>query len=146
MGGLAGALEAIEFNQSKVIDMAKKKEPVEGVQRRNVKVRPAPKRKVKKPLAPKLQALIRVKGIIQAGDPKNNEAIIQVIRSGHSVFCKVGDEVAGGNAKVVQIGDGVTFEYLGKNVKLGIRQQVSQAKGLLAGPEGQASFAQGGKR
>lgn len=75
---------------------------------------------VQKPVAPALSTLLRVKGIMDFGDPKTTEAIIEIIRGNQIKTFKVNDTVAEVGATVTQIDAGVTFNYDGKSVKLSV--------------------------
>jgi hypothetical protein len=78
--------------------------------------------------------LIAVKGIMDYGDPKENEALIELLRANRTLSCKAGQTMQEVNAQVVKIEKAVTFKYDGKNVVLGIRDQAGSASGDLAAP------------
>lgn len=82
-----------------------------------------------KPSAPALSAIIRVKGIMDYGDPKENEAIIEVLYSGKTVSCKAGDRVEGIDAEVRKIDTGVLFAYDHGEVRLEVWRE-GQAESL----------------
>lgn len=88
-----------------------------------------------KPSAPALSAIIRVKGIMDYGDPKENEAIIEVLFSGKTVSCKAGDKVEGIDAEVRKIDTGVLFAYDHGEVRLEVWRE-GQAENLpVASPD-----------
>lgn len=88
-----------------------------------------------KPSAPALSAIIRVKGIMDYGDPKENEAIIEVLYSGKTVSCKTGDKVEGIEAVVRQIDTAVVFAYDNGEVRLEVWRE-GQAESLpVASPD-----------
>lgn len=74
-----------------------------------------------KPQTPALDTLIRVRGIMDFGDPKTNEAIIEDLKSGKSRSYHMGERVHGLDAVITQIDSGVTFTYDGKTVRLEMR-------------------------
>ena len=69
---------------------------------------------------PGLATLLRVKGIMDYGDPKNNEAIIEIVRANKTANFRVGDTIAEVNAVVTKVDTGVTFDYDGKSVRLNV--------------------------
>jgi type II secretory pathway component PulC len=74
-----------------------------------------------KPPAPDLATLIRVKGIMAYGDPKDNEAIIETIRINQTKTYRVGETVPEANAVVTSINKDnkvVEFTYDGKTTRL----------------------------
>lgn len=74
-----------------------------------------------KPVAPPLESLIRVKGIMDYGNPKTNEAIIEDVRSGRSQTYKTGEHLQEVDAVVKQIDSAVILEYDGKTVRMEMR-------------------------
>jgi hypothetical protein len=91
-----------------------------------------------KPAAPLLQTLIRLKGIMDFGDPKANEALIEDIRSGQTKGYRVGQVVEGVNATVVKVDTGVTLSCEGQTVRLEVEAQTRSESGPLAGPPAEA--------
>lgn len=75
---------------------------------------------VTKPAAPPLSSMIRVKGIMDFGDPKSTEAIIESIRINKTNNYKSGQAVEGVSATVTKIDSAVTFNYDGKAVTLSV--------------------------
>ena len=78
-----------------------------------------------KPPAASLGSLIRLKGIMDFGDPKNNEAIIEHIKSNQTKSYRVGESVQDVGAVIVHIDNGVTFKYDGKDVRLNVNSEES---------------------
>ena len=75
---------------------------------------------VSKPAVPPLSSMIRVKGIMDFGDPKSTEAIIESIRLNKTNNYKSGQAIEGVSATVTKIDSAVTFNYDGKTVTLGV--------------------------
>ncbi len=75
---------------------------------------------ISKPAAPPLSSMIRVKGIMDFGDPKTTEAIIESIRLNKTNNYKTGETVEGVGATVAKIDSTVTFNYDGKAVTLSV--------------------------
>lgn len=73
-----------------------------------------------KPVAPPLSAVIRVKGIMDFGDPKTVEAIIESIKLNKTNNYKAGQTVDGVSATITKIDSTVTFNYDGKAVTLSV--------------------------
>ena len=73
-----------------------------------------------KPAAPALSSLIRVKGIMDFGDPNTTEAIIETMRLNKTSNYKLGQNVEGVSATITKIDSGVTFNYDGKTVSLNV--------------------------
>ena len=76
-----------------------------------------------KPAAPKLSLLVRVKGILDFGDPASSEVIVESMRSNSTKNYKVGEPINGVAATVVKIDSLVTFKYDGAEVQLGPRAE-----------------------
>ena len=74
-----------------------------------------------KPAAPELSSLIRVRAILDFGDPKDNEVVVEVIRTGSSRSYRAGDLIGDVNASIVSIDKFVTFKYEGKTLQLDVR-------------------------
>jgi hypothetical protein len=74
-----------------------------------------------KPPSPDLSNLIRVRAILDFGDPKENEVVIEVIRTGNSKSYRVGESIADINASIMQIDKSVTFQYEGRTLQLDVR-------------------------
>lgn len=89
---------------------------------------------VAKTKAPPLETLIRVKGVFAYGDPKDNEALIEVIRSNQTRSYRVGETIPEINATVVKIDSSVTFQYDGKTLKLEIQNNQRADAGPMAVP------------
>ncbi len=73
------------------------------------------------PPVPELATLIRVKGIMAYGDPKDNEAIIEIIRINQTKTYRIGETVHETNAVITAIDKGVTFTYDGQTTRLEIK-------------------------
>lgn len=71
-----------------------------------------------KPPTPKLESFLRVKGIMDTGNAKTTEAIIEILREGKTRFVRVGEVISEANATVAKIDGSVVFLYDGKNVLL----------------------------
>ena len=80
---------------------------------------------VVKPPAPALGSLIRVKGIMDFGDPKTNEAIIEIIRDHSTRNFVAGTQVEGVGAAVLKVDSAVVFQYDGKEISMGVNSDVS---------------------
>ena len=78
-----------------------------------------------KPPAAPLASLIRVKGIMDFGDPKNNEAIIEHIKSTQTKSYRAGETLQDVGAVIVHIDSGVTFKYDGKDIRLNVNSEES---------------------
>jgi hypothetical protein len=91
--------------------------------------------------APPLETLIRVKGVFAYGDPKDNEALIEVIRSNQTKGYRVGETIPEVNATVVKIDSSVTFQYDGKTLKLEIQNNQRADAGPIAAPNGPNDLA-----
>jgi len=89
------------------------------------------------PPLPGLSTLIKIKGIMDFGDPKTNEALIENVKSSQTKGYKVGESVQDVNAVVKGIDTGVLFEYGGKEVRLGIQSNESAEVAPVAGFEEQ---------
>jgi len=89
-----------------------------------------------KPVAPPLEALIRVKGIMDYGDPKTNEAIIEDLRSGQAQNYKAGDKLKDLDALVKQVDVAVTLEYDGKTIRMDTRGGERSEHKPVASPSG----------
>lgn len=76
---------------------------------------------VQKPVAPDLNTLIRVKGILDFGDPKSNEAVIETLRNNQTRNYRVGDTIPDINAVISKIDTAVTFEYDSKTLRIEIK-------------------------
>ena len=97
-----------------------------------------------KAVAPLLQTLIRLKGIMDFGDPKVNEALIEDIRSGQTKSYRVGQVVEGVNATVTKVDSGVTLVYEGQTVRLEVQSETHSETAPLAGPgEGKVTARKG---
>ena len=94
-----------------------------------------PRKEAAKPAAPTLSSLIRVKGIMDFGDPKTNEAIIENARTNEARSYRVGDTLQGIPAVVTAIDEAVTFTYEGKPVRLGVSSP-DKDQGPVAVPGG----------
>jgi hypothetical protein len=90
---------------------------------------------VQKPLAPALGTLIHVKGIMDFGDPKTCEAIIESVRANKMRNYKIGETVDGISAVVTKIDSAVTFNYDGKSVTLNVNSGESVQGPPTAGRE-----------
>lgn len=88
-----------------------------------------------KNITPSLDSLIRVKGIMDFGDPKTNEALIEILKSRKTVSCTVGQTVEGVGAVVFKIDEGVTFKYDNKTIKLKIDEGKQVNARFLASPD-----------
>ena len=97
-----------------------------------------------KPAAPRLETLVRLKGIMDFGDPKLNEAIIEETRTGTSQSYRAGDRLKGVEAVVKKVDAGATLEYEGKEVRLEVRRDDRADSGPMAGPEGSSQTVTGG--
>lgn len=86
-----------------------------------------------KPAAAPLASLIRVKGIMDFGDPKAVEAIIEQVRTNKMANYKVGDTVEGVGAVITKIDATVTFMYDGQTVSLGVNSGESAEAPATAG-------------
>lgn len=75
---------------------------------------------VQKPPVPNLSTLIRVKGIMDFGDPKTNEAIVETIKSNQTKNYRVGESVQDVHAVVTSIDSAVTFTYDGKSIRMNV--------------------------
>jgi hypothetical protein len=80
--------------------------------------------------APELSTLIRVKGILDYGNPKENEALIEIIKTNQTMSCKTGDAVQGVSAVIVLIDSAVTFRYEGKLCRLGTSSGEAESSSL----------------
>jgi type II secretory pathway component PulC len=80
----------------------------------------APKAEVQapKPPAPKLSSILKLKGIMDFGDPKANEAILENLRTNQIRGYKAGQSIEGIDAKIIKIENDVYFEYDGQKIKL----------------------------
>lgn len=92
---------------------------------RKVEVQPA--------ATPDLATLVRVKGILDFGDPKNNEALVESIRSNQTKAYKVGESLDGINATIALIDTAVTFNYDGKKVRLKVNAESTSSALPVAG-------------
>lgn len=81
-----------------------------------------------------LNSLIRLRGVMDFGDPNSNEAIIENLRTGETKSYRVGQVVDGPNAKVTRIDDGATFQYEGQDVRLEVPRDPETGSGPLTGP------------
>ena len=97
------------------------------------------------PPAPELHTLIRVKCIMDFGDPKKNEAVIESLRTRQSKAYKAGDTIADVNATITEIGETVTFSYDGKVLKMDMRINERAESLPIATPNGPAPLAAGQK-
>lgn len=80
---------------------------------------------VQKPAAPALSTLLRVKGIMDFGDPKTTEAIVEIIRANQIKTFKVNDTINEVGATITQIDAAVIFNYDGKSVRLSVNSAES---------------------
>jgi hypothetical protein len=97
-----------------------------------------------KPPTPALDTLIRVKGIMDFGDSKSNEAIIEDVKSGRSQNYHVGEQVRGTEAVITQIDSGVTFKYDGKSVRLEMRGNERSESKPMASPGSDVRLSENG--
>jgi hypothetical protein len=81
-----------------------------------------------------LNSMIRLKGTMDFGDPKSNEAIIENLRTNETKSYRVGQVVEGPNAKVLKIDQAVTFTYEGQEVRLEVPRDPETGAGPLTGP------------
>ena len=88
---------------------------------------------VQKPAAPSLSTLIRIKGIMDFGDPKTTEAIVEIIKANQVKTYKVNDTIVEVGATVTSIDSAVTFNYDGKSVKLSVNSGESAEVAPTAG-------------
>lgn len=88
---------------------------------------------VQKPPAPALSSLLRVKGILDFGDPKTAEAIIEIIRGNQIKTFKVNDTIVEVGATLTHIDTAVTFNYDGKSVRLSVNSGESADVAPTAG-------------
>jgi hypothetical protein len=96
---------------------------------------------VQKPVAPNLGSLIRVKGIMDYGDPKTCEAIVESLRSNKTKSYRIGDTIDDVSAKVTKVDTGVTFEYDGKSVTLNVNSGETAESAPTAGNPGAPAVA-----
>jgi hypothetical protein len=94
----------------------------------------APKADTAKRTVMPLNSMIRLKGTMDFGDPKSNEAIIENIRTNETKSYRVGQMVEGPNAKVLKIDQAVTFTYEGQEVRLEVPRDPETGAGPLTGP------------
>jgi hypothetical protein len=88
---------------------------------------------VQKPAAPALSSLLRVKGILDFGDPKTAEAIIEILRGNQIKTFKVNETIAEVGATITLIDTGVTFNYDGKSVRMTVNSGESADAAPTAG-------------
>lgn len=81
-----------------------------------------------------LNSMIRLRGVMDFGDPKSNEAIIENLRTNETKSYRVGQMVEGPNAKVLKIDQAVTFTYEGQEVRLEVPRDPETGAGPLTGP------------
>jgi len=96
---------------------------------------PKPPEPPKKTVMP-LRSLVRLKGVMDFGDPNSNEAIIEILRTGETKSCSAGKVInlaPNPNAKVLKVDSGVTFEYQGKEVRLDVPRDPETSSGPLTG-------------
>jgi hypothetical protein len=98
---------------------------------------------VAKPSAPDLSTLIRLKGIMSYGDPKDNEAIIELIRTGQVKTFKAGETILELNATILQVDSVVTVKYDDKTIKLEVKNTNTAERGSIAQPAGMEEFLAG---
>lgn len=91
-----------------------------------------------KPPAPKLSTIVRLKGIMDFGDPKTNEVILENVRTNQTRGYKAGQSVDGIDAKIIKIDSDVLIEYDGQKIRLKIDGEEAAEALPLAGqnPEG----------
>ncbi len=84
-----------------------------------------------------LETLIRVKGIMDFGDPKSMEAIIETMRASRTANYKVGDTIESVGAVVTKIDSAVTFNYDGRSITLNVNSgEAAEAPPPAAGNVG----------
>lgn len=86
-----------------------------------------------KPPAPKLSSIVRLKGIMDFGDPKTNEVILENVRTNQTRGYKAGQSVDGVDAKILKIDNDVLIEYDGQKIKLKIDGEEAAEALPLAG-------------
>jgi len=86
-----------------------------------------------KPPAPKLSTIVRLKGIMDFGDPKANEVILENVRTNQTRGYKAGQSVDGVDAKIIKIDNDVLIEYDGQKIKLKIDGEEAAEALPLAG-------------
>ena len=90
--------------------------------------------KVEKPAGPPIQSLIRLKGVMDFGNPKSSEALIENIGTGVVKTYKVGDTLDGIQATVEKIDTAVMIRYEGASVKLEMQNNDRTSIGPLVTP------------
>ncbi|MBI3828867.1 MAG: hypothetical protein HY291_05090 [Planctomycetes bacterium] len=98
-----------------------------------------------KAAAPALDSLIRIKGIMDYGDPKSNEAIIEDVKSGRAQSYRAGDRLQGVDAVVTQVDSGVSIQYDGKTVRMEVRGNEQSEGKPMASPGSNVRTAESGE-
>jgi len=98
-----------------------------------------------KAVAPDLATLVRVRGIMAYGDPKDNEAIIETMRTNTTRSYKAGDKISDVEATIQKVESTVTFNYDGKQVQLGMQSNERAGVNSIAQPTVQDSNIATGK-
>jgi len=88
-----------------------------------------------KPPVPSLKTLVRVKGIMDFGDPKSNEAIVETIKGNQTKSYRVNERVHEVDAVITLIDTAVTFQYDGKTIRLNVNSSESAEVLPTAGSE-----------
>lgn len=86
-----------------------------------------------KPPAPKLSTIVRLKGIMDFGDPKTNEVILENVRTNQTRGYKAGQSIDGVDARIIKVENDVWIEYDGQKIKLKIDGEEAAEALPLAG-------------
>lgn len=90
---------------------------------------------------PELGMLIRLVGVLSYGDPKDNEALIEILRTKQTRSYRAGDTIPEINATITRIDSAVILEYNGKQARLEVRNDERAESGQIATPNERSGVA-----